>query len=150
MKSGYQLGQEKRGILGGFSGAILCFKCYLRATFSTIVFTLCLGTTVIYTHKQRNEMKNSLIHCLCTDPEHEMWMSPISDIGVFFKIQINVKIVQCSPNNFHFWWNILILWAPAAQKNPGSTPARFSFEGHVQVINLHWQENYWQIYFCDF
>lgn len=93
MKSGYQLGQEKKGILGGFSGAILYFKCYLRATFSTIVFTLCLRTTVIYTHKQRNEMKNSLIHCLCTDPEHEMLLSPISDIGVFFKIVTQYKLM---------------------------------------------------------
>lgn len=73
MKSGYQkVGTREKGHFGGFSGAILYFKYYLRATFSTIVFTLCLKTTVIYTHKQRNEMKNSPLHCLYTDPEHEI------------------------------------------------------------------------------
>lgn len=93
MKSGYQLGQEKKGILGGSQELFCILNVIWELLFPTIVFTLCLRTTVIYTHKQRNEMKNSLIHCLCTDPEHEMWMSPISDIGVFFKIVTQYKLM---------------------------------------------------------
>lgn len=65
MKSGYQLGQEKKGILGGSQELFCILNVIWELLFPTIVFTLCLRTTVIYTHKQRNEMKNSLIHCLC-------------------------------------------------------------------------------------